>query len=119
MTTELRRMDDKRMTDLETKVDQILEKVLSLPCKEGFAMKKAIEKDVSWLQKIVYTILCFGIPSLLGLAVVWGSLGTTVQRNTSILEKHDFDITTIKAKSYGYRGIKVMTDDTGLGMRKV
>lgn len=65
------------------KLDVINSRLNELPCKAAGEERMSIRRDIGWLQKIVFTILAFGIPSLLGLAVAWGSLNTTVMRNTA------------------------------------
>ena len=66
-----------------SKMDIVLTKLSSLPCKQAEEVTKSMRIEIGWLQKIIYTFLCFCIPSLLGLAMAWGALNNTVSRNTT------------------------------------
>ena len=132
---ELRRMDDERIVKLEERVsnwmagtsqyredlckklDKIQMAIDKLPCEGRCEETKSIHENIGWLQKIMWTVICFGVPSLLGLAVAWGSISITVTRNTDIIER-------LEETSYGFRGIKVVTHDelskeANLGMHKL
>lgn len=116
----LRRMDDERIGKLEldisilnervsnwmesttsyreqlcSKLDKIQNKIECLPCPSRIEQTKSLFRDIGWLQKIVYTILCYSIPALIGLAVAWGSMSK--------------DVIHLKEISYGARGIEVLT----------
>lgn len=65
-----------------SKLDVILDRLNNLPCPARVEIVKALRNDVSWLQRIVWTIMLVGIPSIVSLAVAWGAINTTVERNT-------------------------------------
>lgn len=80
-----------------SKLDRVLERLDNRPCEIHAEKFTQFGKDIGWLQKIVYTLLTLIVPSIIGVAVVWGALNN--------------DVTHLKSTSYGYRGIKVVTDD--------
>jgi hypothetical protein len=113
MTAELRRMDDERIAILETRVDQILvnqeeykkeandwrgrfckkldfliSKMSSFPCESRLAESKAMNKEIGWLQKIVFTVSLLCISGL----IAWGAISNQVEVNTQrwnrYLEQH-------------------------------
>lgn len=94
---------------------EINNKFENLPCKERVAITESVRKDVGWVQKIMWTICVIGIPSIIGLAVAWGGVITTITRNTGKIETTvsqlalaEKDIVELKTKSYGYRDIPVV-----------
>jgi hypothetical protein len=95
-TTSYRRELCSKNDRIISEIADIKQTLATLPCPQRIEQTKSIHKDIGWLQKIVYTILCYSIPSLIGLAVAWGALNK--------------DVSNIKETSYGYRGIKVVTD---------
>lgn len=89
------------------KLDSAITKIDGLPCPARVEETRAIKKDIGWLQKIVWTVCIVGIPSLLGLAVVWGAVTNTVTRNCGridVLEKtddvQDKDIVVLKERMH-------------------
>lgn len=109
MSDELRRLDDERMSRVEKKIDDIIDKLACLPCKERIEVTKSIRSDVTWLQKIIVYILTIGIPSLITLAIGWGVMSSTVNFNytrlnnmESVLSK---DVQELKIKTGIKEGI--------------
>ena len=116
-------MDDERIARLETKVelwmesttsyrrdlcsklDRVMNKLEELPCRERIEGTKSIRTEIGWLQKIIWTVCCIGLPSIIGLAVTWGTINHTVSLLT--------------ATSYGYRGIKVVKDEDFVRMAQL
>ena len=64
-----------------SKIDKIDSRLNDLPCGTRSEISRSLRNDLGWLQRIVYTILCVGIPALMGIAMVWGSMNTTVERD--------------------------------------
>jgi len=113
MTAELRRMDDERFDRLEKKVDDILERVLQLPCSSSSKEREGMKIEIGWLQKGAVGIIC----ALFGIGVWVGMMNTTVATNTSKWTKLEpehqsiiKDVEILKEKSYGYRNAKVASD---------
>ena len=77
------------------KLDIVSEKLDRLPCERGEEVAKAMGKDIGWLQKIVYSIIVVGVPSLITLAVAWGALNNTVSRNTTKWDVLDKEHTVV------------------------
>ena len=82
------------------KIDHILEIIGELPCKERREIYMSVASQLGWIWKIIYMV----IPILITLGVGWGSLHTTVMRNTEI-------IIELQKKSYEYRDIQVVTKE--------
>lgn len=119
MNERLRRMDDERIAKLEervanwmetttdyrrslcTKLDKVMSKLDELPCPARVEQTKDIHRQLSSLWKIVW----FTVPSIVGLAVTWGALTTTVA-------DHSKDIDYLKNKSHEHRGAKVVPNET-------
>ena len=98
------------------KLDVAIEKLDSLPCGASKEERKGLRSDISWLQKIGSWALAIIITSLFTLGVGWGNISTTVMANSSkwrVLEPehHELvkDVEVLKEKSYGYRGVEVVT----------
>ena len=99
------------------KLDIVSSKLDAIPCKEQEERMKGIRSDVSWLQKIGSWALALIITSLFTLGVGWGNISTVVDANSIKWAKLEpefkqmgTNIEVLKEKSYGYRGIKVVTD---------
>lgn len=130
MNEELRRMDDERIARLEervnnwmetttqyrkalcAKLDVILERMNALPCRERAVVVESVKSDVRWLQKVVWTIMLMGVPALLGLAVAWGALNTTVQTNTQKWKAFDEvtskEVEQLKERSKSVKDLQIV-----------
>jgi hypothetical protein len=103
-----------------SKIEQINQRLNMLPCREAEQVSKGIRSDISWLQRGAIAII-----SCLFLGGVWvGTIGNTVRTNTDkwkILEPEHQDlikdVEVLKEKSYGYRGVKVVTDGNEYGKK--
>lgn len=87
------------------KIDKIFEKIHSLPCEARYKVSDSLKEEISWLQKIIWTVAIMGIPALISLGVAYSALSVTVSRNTGIIQR-------LEETSYGFRGIKVVTEDS-------
>ena len=63
-----------------------------------------VNTRVSKLKGTAGQIIAWGVVSIIGVAVAWGALTTTVFRNTEIIK-------ALQEKSYGYRDIPVVVND--------
>lgn len=71
------------------KLDDLLAKVEVLPCAPRAEITKSLTRDVTWLQRTAWAIIIAGVPSLLGLAAVWGEVRSSVTKTEKWIEKYE------------------------------
>ena len=80
-----------KIVEHEKKIDTLFEKFDELPCDGRGKEIEAIQKDIGWVQKILWWVLTIGVPALVILAVAWGALTVTVSRNTGVIHELQID----------------------------
>ena len=105
MVKALLECNEKTNSRLEQHVIESIERV-----KEIERHKNVID-DLLSIKGWVRTSVASMIVSAVFMAVAWGAFKMRVDMNTAIIGKHSIDIEDLKDKSYGYRGMPVMTKD--------